>query len=149
MKALRGSRSRFISGLAVTGGLALLALQPLAAAHAFGTPLIRATVEPGRAVIQVAGSGFGPGDRVEVVDRAAGAVIGRVFTTASQIIIKPPKCTSSNPCYYFTLAGGIINVTLPPHYVKCAYQMVAVRAFDLTNHTVSNVVYARLGPGPC
>ena len=148
MKALHGSRARFIIGLAVAGLLALPAAQPLAA-HASGTPSISATVETGRAIVQVSGHGFGHGDRVEVVDTARGAVIGRAYTTASQGVIVPPKCTSSNPCYYATILGGMINVTMPPHYLHCDYETAAVRAYDLTNGARSNVVHVQLGLGPC
>jgi hypothetical protein len=146
MKALLGSRSRFIKGLAISAGLALVAVQPLAA-HA-AIPTISATVA-GHTTIQVSGYGFGSGDSVEVVD----SVGGKVFTTATRTILPPPppiKCKSSNPCQYFPIViGGRISATLPKHVVKCVYQLVSVRAYDLTNHTSSNVARVRLGFGLC
>ncbi|HVC79153.1 MAG TPA: hypothetical protein VNL35_01440 [Chloroflexota bacterium] len=146
MKALGGSRSRFISGVAVSLGLALVGLQPLAAQAA--TPTISATVL-GRTTIQVSGYGFGSGDRVMVVD----SVGGKVFTWATRTILPPPppiKCTSSNPCQYFPIViGGRISTTLPKHVVQCLFESVSVRAYDLTTHTHSNVARVILGFGLC
>jgi hypothetical protein len=149
MKAVLGSPTRLITGLAVSTGLALLAVQPLTAAHASGTPTISASVEAGGAVVHVAGSGFGPGDLVKVVDRHEGTVVGKVFTTATRLIILPPPCASKTPCAYVLPLVGGINVNLPPHSVHCSYLPVSVRAYDMTNHTRSNVVHVTLGLGPC
>ncbi len=146
MKAVRGSRSRFLGGLAVSLGLALTTLQPLAA-HA-ATPTISATVL-GHTTIQVSGFGFGPGDRVEVLD----SVGGKVFTTATKTIVlppPPPKCTSKNPCITApVILGGRVYASLSKHVVKCVLQLVTVRAYDLTNHTHSNDVRVALGFGLC
>lgn len=149
MKAPYGSRRRLIGGLAVSGCLALLALQA-PAAHAASTPHISASVERGRYLVHVTGYGFGPGDQVEVEDTAAGGVIGRAFTVASSIAHPPPSpsCRSTTPCRYFIINGGSIDVVVK-NYVPCSYEWAAVRAYDLTNHTRSNVVHVRLGLGTC
>jgi hypothetical protein len=148
MKARHGSRKQVLVGLMVSGCVATLALQPLAA-HAGLTPSISASVETGGAIVHVSGFGFGPGDRVKVVESVGGQVVGKVMTTATQFIVKPPPCTTSKPCYYYVLVGGGINVSLPPHYVHCGYQQAAVRAYDMTEHTRSNVARVTLGLGPC
>jgi hypothetical protein len=130
--------------VAVSGLLALGALQPLAA-QAATLPHISATVA-GRTTIQVSGYGFGPGTRVEVVD----SVGGKAFTRATPLIFVPnvPKCLPTKPCI-LPLPGGLIHATLPPYVVKCVFRLVSVRADDLTNHTQSNVVRVPLGFGLC
>ena len=148
MKVLHGSRRGFISGLVVSGVLALLAIQA-PAAQAAGASHITASVL-GKSTIQVSGYGFGPGDRVAVLD----SVGGKVFTTASRIIVPPPPpppCKSKNPCATdaFLVLGGTISVTMPPHIVTCVLERVAVRAEDLRTHARSNVVHVTLGTGLC
>lgn len=146
MKAIHGSGRKFISGLVVSGALALVAVQA-PAAHAAGTPTISASVL-GRTVIHVSGFGFGPGDRVEVRD----SVGGRVVTTASRLIVPPPPppCKPGHLCTPFLpILGGFINVTMPPHVVHCLEERVAVDAEDLRTHARSNVVDVIVGTGLC
>jgi hypothetical protein len=147
MAARHGSLARVIGNVAISAGLALLALQPLAV-HASGLPTISASVTS-FTTIHVSGFGFGSGDRVEVVDSLG----QRAFTTATRTIIlppPPPKCSSSNPCLYASvIPGGRIAVTMPPRKVSCVLERVSVRADDLTTGTRSNVVNVIIGEGLC
>ena len=142
MKVQGNSRSRFIGGLVVSVGLALLAGQPLAA-HASSLPTISASVT-GRTTIQVSGFGFGSGDRVEVVDSLG----DKVFTISTRTILPPPppyKCKPTIPCQFLPVTiGGRISVTMPAH-LAFGLERVSVRAYDLTEHDRSNEVYVTLG----
>jgi hypothetical protein len=144
MKAVHGSRRGFISGLVVSGLVALAALQA-PAAYAAPVAHISASVAD-LTTIHVAGYGFGPGDRVEVVDSAG----GRVFTYASRIILPPPPplCRPNQPCRPPVLLPGLISVTLP-RIKTCALERVSIHATDLTDHTHSNLVHVIVGEGIC
>ena len=148
MKALSGSSKRFISGLVVSGFLAVLALQPMAAQAGSG-PHITATVGSYATIIHVQGSNFPVGDKVKVVESYGGHVIGKVTVTASLYTQVPPlPCSPQSPCHVTRLEGGI-SVDLPPVYVHCDLETVAVRAYDLTAHTHSNLLHETMGTGPC
>jgi len=156
MKAVLGSRSRFIKGLAISAGLTLVAIQPLGV-HAGGTPTISASVNTSKSIVHISGAGFGIGDKVKVVERTDfwaqtdWAVVGTVFTTATRrAIAQPPvNCGSKAPCLTIITLDGVITVDLPPQVVHCSNENVTVRAYDMTTHIDSNVVHTQLGLGPC
>ena len=108
-------------------------------AHAAG-PQIAVTFQGVDSTVVVIGSGFGPGDPVQVTVGLASHVAVTTQTTAAPTI---PLCSFiTGQCHGFKQGGYFTVVTS----AFCA-EAVSVVAIDLTTHAASNLV--QLGSLPC
>jgi hypothetical protein len=129
MKALHGSRARFLIGLAAAGFLAVPALPPVAV-QAGPVPTIAVVVMPSPRHLHVQGWHFTPGRSVEVHAEYFPMTIGKVNTVTANTV-------------------GAFAVNLPVLPLRCGVETIDVSASYNPYVLVSNLVTRKVYFSPC